>query len=82
MNLAEIYEAYIACLNARDLTRLDLQQAEHERRNADRIYAWLCFKELVLTVCLLRLSTRVPRGAGFGVTVDEEKLALYRRLRS
>jgi predicted ester cyclase len=23
MKLAEIYEAYIACLNARDLTRLD-----------------------------------------------------------
>lgn len=23
MNLAEIYEAYIACLDARDLTRLD-----------------------------------------------------------
>jgi L-alanine-DL-glutamate epimerase-like enolase superfamily enzyme len=24
----------------------------------------------------------VPKGAGFGVTVDEEKLALYRRGRS
>jgi hypothetical protein len=42
------------------------------------------FKDsIAATACLPRLSTRRAEGrAGIGVTVDEEKLALYRRGRS